>query len=295
MQELTKEYQPKTLEEYICEPELKAAIQTYISSGSRKPIILHGPAGTGKTTLSRVICNELGAHMYDVNASMDNGIDKIREDVITWAKNRCIEGNGLKVIAFDEAEGLTTSAQSALKRTIEDHNKNTVFIFCTNNLSKIILPLQSRGSVSMFKLGTVSDEILTEMVDDVIARMADPEITDGADIPVIVKAAHGEPRKAINLLQSYCDGSFTLPVDKRDDFRHLMNGTDILTNPLELLHLITEDDLTEFSEYIVGCQKLDTDSRRDILMLIADTDIAMQRSVNKDVHLLNMIIKLSEL
>ena len=293
MQDFTEKYKPKTLEEYHCDDELKARIRTYIETGSRKPLIFYGPAGTGKTTIAQVICNELGAHMYDVNASMENGVDKIRDDVVTWARNAVIGSNGLKVIFFDEADRLTPQAQDALKRTIDDYSKNTIFIFCTNNIHKIIEPLKSRANTSTFEMGYVSDGVIEALLVDVVGQI---EGCKDIDVAAIIKLAHGEPRHAINLLQSYIDGSFTVPEDVRSKFTQLLDGISEDDSPLELLHLITEDSLGEFSEFIFGDMSPNFEFfEKDALKIIADTDRALQHSINKDVHLLNMIIRLSEL
>lgn len=291
--DFTEKYKPKTLEEYHCDDELKARFRTYIDTGSRKPLIFYGPAGTGKTTIAQVICNELGAHMHYVNASMENGIDKIRDDVVTWARSTAIDSEtGLKVIFFDEAEGLTTAAQSGLKRTIDDHSKNTVFIFCTNNIHKIIEPLKDRSDNNMFEMGYVSDGIIEALLVDVVGQI---EGCKDVDVAAIVKLANGRIRHAINLLQSCIDGSFVVPDCKNDVFRTLLSNIRWEDSPLDTLSLIHEDDLDELSKYVIVDETRFADTKKEILKIIADTDRALQHSINKDVHLLNMIIRLSEL
>ena len=300
MTDFTEKYKPKTLEAYHCDDELKAKIRTYIDTGSRKPLIFYGPAGTGKTTIAQVICNELGAHMYDVNASMENGVDKIRDDVVTWARNAVIGSNGLKVIFFDEADRLTPQAQDALKRTIDDHSKNTVFIFCTNNIHKIIEPLKSRASKTIFELGYVSDGVIEALLVDVVGQI---EGCKDVDVAAIVKLAHGEPRHGINLLQSYIDGSFVVPeISTHDRFTEFISKASSRNySALEVLPLINEDDMDGLSMFIFEDSVLPNGKGNrntnpyDVLKIIADTDRALQHSINKDVHLLNMIIKLSEL
>lgn len=303
-EDFTTKYKPTILEEYYCDEELKAKIQSYIDSDSRKPLIFYGPAGTGKTTLAQVICNEVGAHMYNVNASMENGVDKIREDVVTWARNTVIGSNGLKMIFFDEADRLTPQAQDALKRTIDDYSKNTIFVFCTNNIHKIIEPLKSRANTTTFQIGYASDDVIRSLLIEVVHKIYSNKAPDvSIDIDAIVKVAHGEPRHAINLLQSYVDGSFTVPdVTTHDRFVEFISKT-LSSNysALEILPLINEDDLNELSSFIledemgyIMLRKADK-KHNDVLKIIADTDRAMQHSINKDVHLLNMIIRLSEL
>jgi DNA polymerase III delta prime subunit len=207
------------------------------------------------------------------------------------------------MIFFDEADRLTPQAQDALKRTIDDYSKNTIFVFCTNNIHKIIEPLKSRANTTTFQIGYASDEVIQDMVVSIAQQLDEGFEMSMTNIKDIVKTAHGEPRHAVNLLQSYVDGSFTVPdVSVHDRFIEFISKT-LSSNysPLEVLHLINEDDLDGLSMSVLENEELYVLVRKhgkshyDILKIIADTDRAMQHSINKDVHLLNMIIRLSEL
>ena len=91
------------------------------------------------------------------------------------------------------------------------------------------------------------------------------------------------------------DGTFTVPKSKKDDFRTLLSDIKWQHTPLAVLSLINEGDLDELSKYILLDGNQYDETRASMLKIIADTDRSMQHSINKDVHLLNMIIKLSEL
>jgi replication factor C small subunit len=293
MNDYTKTYKPKTLAEYHCDAELKDVIEKYIANDMRKPIIFYGPAGTGKTTLAEIIGNELNANVHSLNCSIDNGIGIVREKIVPWASQGGFDTR-LNVIILDEAERMTPQAQDALKRTIDDHSGICIFILCTNNLNKIILPIQSRAGKDkntdgfVLKLAGTSDKVIRELLVDVSERAG---LVMTEDIEAIVDAAHGNPRAAVNALQAYAIDTFKAPESKHDAYENVLNSMIDGKSPLSVVHLITEDDLSEFAKFCMNHDGIDL----GIIRIIADTDKAMQHSVNKDIHLIDMLLKIREL
>jgi len=295
MENWTKEYAPKTLEEYVQDDEIKETIQKYIDNDMRTPMIFEGPAGTGKTTLARIIGNEMNANVYELNASTDNGVDVVREKIVTWARSKPFSDkrtDGLNLIFCDESERFTPQAQDALKRTIDDYGKHTIFIFCTNNIHKIIKPIQSRAGKYCLHIGYV-DRISIENLIFQTAEKAQITI-EYDDLIKIADKADGEPRAAINMLQSYAIGDFNESGSKRDDFRSFMAMALHDEHPLDAITRVSENDLQEFGRYIISTEKQPMGLRKELLKIVADTDKAIQNSVNKDIHLIDMYIKIVE-
>lgn len=137
-----EKYRPQDLDGFIGDQTVRNKIQEYLKEGTLQNLLLFGPAGTGKTSLAKLIVKQLGAdHLY-INASDERGIDTIRDKIVPFASS--IGFNGLKVVILDESDYLTAQAQATLRNVIETFSSSCRFIFTCNYLDRIIAPLQSR-------------------------------------------------------------------------------------------------------------------------------------------------------
>ncbi len=134
-----------TLEDYVGNETIKKSIQQYLNQNDIQNFIFYGPAGTGKTTLAKLIVNNLDCDYLYINASDERGIETIRDKVQGFASVASFKS--LKVVILDEADFLTIQAQASLRNIIETYSRTTRFILTCNYVERIIDPLQSRCQV----------------------------------------------------------------------------------------------------------------------------------------------------
>ena len=160
-----EKYRPKTIEDCILPSETKKTFLGFLSKGEVPNLLLSGPAGCGKTTVAKALCEELGADYYVINGS-DEGrfLDTVRNQAINFASTVSItSGAKHKVIIIDEADNTTHDVQLLLRANIEEFYGNCRFIFTCNYKNKIIEPLHSRCAVVDFSIkGKEKQEIAVE-------------------------------------------------------------------------------------------------------------------------------------
>ncbi len=142
-----EKFRPTKLADMVLSDSLRAFVQECQTKGEIPNMLLVGNAGTGKTTLAKVIVNEiLDAQYLYINASEKNGIDEVRTSILSFAQTKSIDGK-IKVIFLDEFDNFTDAGQRALRNVMEEYAGNTRFILTGNYLHRIIQPIQSRCQV----------------------------------------------------------------------------------------------------------------------------------------------------
>jgi len=203
-----EKYRPTTLKDYVGNEVIKNKIEDYLKQGSIQNLLLHGVAGTGKTTLAKLLVKNIDCDYLYINASDERGIDTIREKIIPFASSMSF--NDVKIVILDEADYLTPQAQATLRNTIESCSKTTRFILTCNYLERIISPLQSRCQT--FEIIPPSKTEVIEHVSDITAKEAMLEVSIN-DIQKVVSTHYPDIRKIINTIQ----GSIVDGVIKIDD------------------------------------------------------------------------------
>jgi DNA polymerase III delta prime subunit len=191
-------YRPQTLEDIILPDDAREYFEKVQSSGHLPNLLLVGSPGVGKTTLAKIIVNDLlkAQYLY-INASDESGIDTIRTKVLHFAQTQSIFGTA-KVIVLDECDGLTLDAQKALRNSIEEYHDIARFVLTANYQHKIIPALQSRCHTFNFK--PPKEEFVKRVVS--VVKKENVEI-DQSSLLKIINRSFPDLRKAINSVQKY--------------------------------------------------------------------------------------------
>ena len=190
-----EKYRPQILEDYVGNEVIKNKIEDYLKQGSIQNLLLHGVAGTGKTTLAKLLVKNIDCDYLYINASDERGIDTIREKIQPFALSMGF--NDVKIVILDEADYLTPQAQATLRHTIEACSATTRFILTCNYLERIISPLQSRCQT--FEIIPPSKREVWQKCKTILN---DENISSSPkEVEPIVDAHYPDIRKIINTLQ----------------------------------------------------------------------------------------------
>ena len=200
-----EKYRPQVLEDYVGNEVIKNKIADYLKQGSIQNLLFHGVAGTGKTTLAKLIAKNLNCDLLYLNASDERGIDTIRDKIVPFASTMSFRD--IKIVILDEADYLTPQAQATLRNTIESCSKTTRFILTCNYLERIISPLQSRCQT--FEITPPSKTEVNNKCQDILTQ--EKTLFSDNNIDDVINTHYPDIRKIINTLQgSVVDGQIKI-------------------------------------------------------------------------------------
>ena len=192
---LVEKYRSKNLSEYVGNEHIKKQIQKYLDQDDIQNFIFYGGPGQGKTTLAKLIVNNLDCDYLYINASDERGIETIRDKVTSFSSSASFRQ--IKVVILDEADFLTIQAQASLRNVIETFSRTTRFIMTCNFVERIIDPLQSRCQV--LKIVPPSKKEIAKHLKSIL----DTEQTkfEIEALVNIVNTHHPDIRKMLNTIQ----------------------------------------------------------------------------------------------
>lgn len=192
-------YRPHEFDDVIGQDSTVKSLKNLIAKGTSQAFLFHGPTGTGKTTLARIVAAKVGCKQYNIaemDASTNTGIEDVRnlQDLVRFVPI----GGGPIAIVIDEAHGLSKQAWNALLKVTEEPPAWAYFFLCTTEFNKVPATIKTR--FSKFGLKPVSDRELTTLI-QFVAKEEGITLDEGVQ-DVIVAEANGSPREALNHLAS---------------------------------------------------------------------------------------------
>ncbi|KAI0738525.1 P-loop containing nucleoside triphosphate hydrolase protein [Daedaleopsis nitida] len=206
-----EKYRPESLDDVVSHQDITSTIEKFIEKNRLPHLLFYGPPGTGKTSTILAVARRIYGktdyrkQILELNASDDRGIDVVREQIKNFAETRTLFSKGYKLIILDEADMMTTAAQSALRRVIEQYTKNVRFCIICNYVNKIIPAIQSR--CTRFRFSPLPIKEVEKRVDTVIAAEGAKLTAEGKQ--ALLKLSKGDMRRALNVLQA-CHAAYDL-------------------------------------------------------------------------------------
>ena len=252
-----EKYRPTQLDNYIGNEHLKSKVSVYLESGDIPHLLLFGRAGTGKTTLAKLLVNNIDCDYLYINASDENSVDVVREKVKNFAST--LGFKDMKVIILDECDYITPNAQAALRNLMETFSKNCRFILTCNYVERIIDPIQSRCQA--FQIIPPDRKQVAQHLANILNN--ENIEYDVKDIATIVNSGYPDIRRVINGSQRQVV-SGKLVIDE-----NTITQNDYKTKVLEIL--TTQDKKSSFQ----NIRQLLADSKvsdfSDLFRLMFDT------------------------
>ena len=257
-----QKYRPRTIDECILPKPLKDTFKDFLSNGDIPNLLFSGSAGTGKTTVARALCEELGCDYIIINGSESGNIDTLRNDIRNFASGVSFTNTGKrKIVILDEADYLNpSSTQPALRGFIEEFSQNCGFILTCNFKNRIIEPIHSRCSVIDFRFSKQdSPKLALHFLKRTIEILEKEDVKYSEKVLVELITKHfPDFRRILNELQRY---SVSGEID-----------AGILTNISEksikdLMGFLKEKNWKEMRKWVVN--NLDSDPSR-VFRLVYD-------------------------
>ena len=249
----TEKFRPSTLEDIVLSKEDREFFESLNAKQEIPHLLFAGIQGTGKTSLAKIIVNNiLDCQYLYINASDENGIDAVRGKIVGFAKTKALDGK-IKVVLLDEADNISLDGQKALRNVIEEFAINTRFILTCNYLFKVIPPLQSRCQI----VNLIPP--VEGVVQKVVEILKKEDITIPADQkPLLlehVRKSLPDLRRIINDIQKFSvTGTWQIKNDISTGFAQTVYKK-----------ILNKEKLTDLRKYIIENEKEFSNDYRQLL------------------------------
>ena len=287
-----EKYRPSSLENYVGNEHLKTTISKYLEQNDIQNLIFYGQAGGGKTTLAKLIVNNLNCDYLYINASDERGIETIRDKVSGFASVASFKP--LKVVILDEADFLTIQAQASLRNVIETFSRTTRFIMTCNFVERIIDPLQSRCQV--IKIVPPSKSEVAKHLAGILEEESISYTLE--DIKVIVTQYYPDLRKCLNTIQLNSKDS-TLKLDSSIlvSSNYIDKVIDELKKPKpyfnNIRQIIADSNVEDFDELFKALYERASEflpnKEGTVAMLVNDHQYKANFRIDKEINTMSLI------
>ena len=291
-------FRPSTLDGYIGNESLIEKAKIWIANNELPHLLLYGTAGTGKTTLAKILANALDSQIMYINASDTNSVDTVREQISRFASS--VGFNRWKIVILDEFDFMTPNAMAALRNIMETYSKSTRFILTCNYVEKVIDPIQSRCQVF-----AITPPSKTEVAKRLVTVLESEGIEyDIKDVVAIINSSYPDIRRAINAAQgSVRDNKLQLDKASAIQANYMSEILEVLKNPKDkkvaftkIRQIIADSKVKDFTPlYRFLYDSIDdfaTGSIASVILVIAETQYQDATVVDKEINVMAMFVKI---
>ena len=294
----TEAFRPSTLDGYIGNEHIIEKVRIFIENSDVPHLLFYGPAGTGKTTLAKIIANGVDADIMYINASDENSVDTVRDKIKRYAST--VGFKRWKIVILDEADFLTPNGQAALRNLMETYSKTTRFILTCNYVEKIIDPIQSRCQVF-----GITPPNKADVAKRLVTVLNDKGVTyDVKDIAAIINGSYPDIRRAINAAQASVVNN-ELKLDKAsavqanymtEILQILKNLKDKKTAFIQIRQIIADSKVRDFQPLFTflydTIDDYGTGHVAGVILILAEAQYQDAHAVDKEINTMAMFVKL---
>ena len=292
-----EKYRPSTLDTYIGNEHLKSKVSMYLESGDLPHLLLYGRAGTGKTTLAKLLVNNIECDYLYINASDENNVDTVRTKVKNFAST--LGFKDMKVIILDECDYITPNAQAALRNLMETFSKHCRFILTCNYVERIIDPIQSR--CQSFQIIPPSKTEVAKHLHNILLQ--ENVIDSPEDIKVLVESGYPDIRRVINSAQRNVvkgklklDTSSIIQNDYKLKLLKILETQNKKNAFNEIRQLLADNKITDYADlFRLLYDEVDSYGKghlAECILIIARYELSDSQVVDKEINVMAMLIEL---
>ena len=293
-----EKYRPRKLTEYVGNEHLKQKVSDYLESGDVPHLLFFGKAGTGKTTLAKLIVNSISCDYIIINASDENNVDTVRNKVKGFAST--VGFKDMKVIILDEFDYMTPNAQAILRNLMETFSKHCRFILTCNYVEKVIDPIQSRCQT--FQIVPPSKKEVAVQISQILGK--EGVSFQPTDLVPIIDSSYPDIRKIINTCQLNStkgelklDTTSVIDSDLKSKVVEIIKGNDSKPNKWKNIRQAVADSRTQdFTElYTFLYEKVDEyggSNTSNIILILSESQHKDALVVDKEITFMSCIIQI---